>query len=329
MGEDELIEATFAPLAAGFPGALGLKDDCALLTPAPGEDLVLTTDAVAAGVHFFADDAAGDIAWKALAVNVSDLASKGARPIAYLLSVAFPERPERSWLAAFAKGLADAQAAFGIGLAGGDTDRRPGPFTATVTAIGSVPAGQMVRRATARAGDVLFLSGTLGDSALGLMLRQDEGLAATLGLGDADVAHLVGRYLRPQPRVALAPVLRAYAHAAMDVSDGLVKDCGRLARTSGVAATLEVHRVPFSPAAGRALARRADLTLSALTGGDDYEILAAVAPERADAFKTAAAAAGVPVAEIGHVSAGSGVTVVGADGRTLEVGAGGWDHFPD
>jgi thiamine-monophosphate kinase len=328
VGEDELIETTFAPLAAGFPGALGLKDDCALLTPPPGEDLVLTTDAVAAGVHFFPDDAPGDIAWKALAVNVSDLAAKGARPLAYLLSVAFPERPDRGWLDAFANGLADAQAAFGIALAGGDTDRRPGPFSATVTAIGSVPTGQMVRRSTARAGDVLFLSGTLGDSALGLLLRQDPALAPALGLGAADVDHLLGRYLRPEPRVALAAALRACAGAAMDVSDGLVKDCSRLARASGVAATIEALRVPFSPAAGRVLAQRADLALRVLTGGDDYEILAAVAPDRADTFRAAAVAAGVAVTEIGRVSAGSGVTVLGADGRPIEAGGGGWDHFP-
>ncbi|HYD15208.1 MAG TPA: thiamine-phosphate kinase, partial [Hyphomicrobium sp.] len=138
-GEDELIQTIFAPLASGFPGALGLKDDCAVLTPPAGEDLVLTTDAVATGVHFFPDDDAADIAWKALAVNVSDLTAKGARPLAYLLSISFPDLPERAWLEGFAKGFREAQDAFGIALAGGDTDRRPGPMTATVTAIGAVP----------------------------------------------------------------------------------------------------------------------------------------------------------------------------------------------
>lgn len=328
-GEDELIQTTFAPLAAGFAGALGLKDDCAVLTPSPGEDLVLTTDAVAEGVHFFADDAAADIAWKALAVNVSDLTAKGARPIAYLMSIAFPEKPDRAWLDAFATGLAEAQGAFGIALAGGDTDRRPGPFSVTVTAIGGVPQGRMVRRSTARAGDVLFLSGTLGDSALGLKLRADPMQAAGMGL-DADGARaLVERYLRPAPRLALAAHLLRFATAAMDVSDGLIKDCGRLARASGLAAALDATLVPLSLTARAAVAHRPELLTSVLTGGDDYEVLAAVAPDQAEAFRSAAATSGVTVTEIGRLAVGAGVTVTAADGRPLDVATAGWDHFPD
>lgn len=328
-GEDELIATTFAPLAAGFPGALGLKDDCAVLTPPPGEDLVLTTDAVASGVHFLPDDAPADIAWKALAVNLSDLASKGARPIAYLLALSFPERPPRAWLDAFAAGLAEAQAAFGIGLAGGDTDRRPGPLSATVTAIGSVPSGRMVRRATGRPGDVLFLSGTLGDGALGLRLRQQPGWGADLGLDEAGVRALVGRYLRPTPRLALGPALLAFAAAAMDVSDGLVKDCGRLARASAVGAFIDAARLPFSPAFGTALARQPALLDVALAGGDDYEVLAAVAPGHAADFRAAAAAGGVAVTEIGRLEGDAAeVTIAGPDGSPLNVGVTGWDHFP-
>lgn len=329
MGEDELIQTTFAPLASGFAGALGLKDDCAVLTPPPGEDLVLTTDAVAEGVHFFADDAAADIAWKALAVNLSDLTAKGARPIAYLMSIAFPERPERKWLDAFAAGLAEAQGAFGIALAGGDTDRRPGPLSVTVTAIGGVPQGRMVRRSTARAGDVLFLSGTLGDSALGLKLRADPKQAAAMGLDAAGARALVDRYLRPTPRLALAPHLVRFATAAMDVSDGLVKDCGRLARASGLAAAIDGGLVPLSLPAREAVAHRPELLKSVLTGGDDYEVLAAVAPDQAEVFCTAAAASGVTVTEIGRLAEGAGVTVTAPDGRPLDVAAAGWDHFPD
>lgn len=327
-GEDELIETTFAPLASGFAGALGLKDDCAFLTPPPGEDLVLTTDAVAAGVHFLADDAPADIAWKALAVNVSDLTAKGARPIVYLLSLSFPEHPARAWLDAFAAGLAEAQAAFGITLAGGDTDRRPGPLSATVTAIGSVARGRMVCRSTAQSGDVLLLSGTLGDSALGLRLRQDQGRAAAMGLGEEGVRVLVERYLRPSPRLALAPHLVSFATAAMDVSDGLVKDCGRLARASGLGARLDAWRLPLSEPARTALGRQPDLLEVLLTGGDDYEVLAAVAPNRAADFRAAAAASGVAVAEIGRLVDGEGVTVTDADGRPLEIHSPGWDHFP-
>jgi thiamine-monophosphate kinase len=326
-GEDELIETTFAPLASGFPGALGLKDDCAFLTPLPGEDLVLTTDAVAEGVHFLPDDAPRDIAWKALAVNVSDLTAKGARPIAYLMSLSFPNHPERAWLDGFSAGLAEAQAAFGIVLAGGDTDRRPGPLSVTVTAIGGVPAGRMVRRSTARPGDVLFLSGTLGDSALGLLLRKDPARAAEMGLEAAGACALVTRYLRPEPRLALAPHLLSFATAAMDVSDGLVKDCGRLALASGVGAILEAARVPLSPAARTALDRQPALLEAALTGGDDYEVLAAIASDRVPDFRAAAAASGIPVTDIGRLVEGSGVAVTGADGRPLDFGITGWDHF--
>ncbi len=329
QGEDDLIETTFAPLASGFPGALGLKDDCAVLRPAPGEDLVLTTDAVASGVHFFEDDDPADIAWKALAVNVSDLAAKGARPIAYLLSLSFPERPANLWLEGFARGLGEAQAAFGIELAGGDTDRRPGPLSATITAIGGVPKGRMVRRATARAGDLLFVSGTIGDSALGLMLRQDAGQAATLGLQDDDVRALLGRYLRPAPRLGLAVPLLSFAKAAMDISDGLLKDCGRMARASGLRAELDGRLVPFSEALQRVLALQPDYFGRAVAGGDDYEVLAAVGPEDADAFRAFSKGSGVEVTQIGKLGEGAGISIVGLDGKVFVPQVTGWDHFPD
>ncbi len=327
QGEDELIETYFAPLAAGFEGALGLKDDCARLEAPAGHELVLTMDAVAEGVHFFANDAAADIAWKALAVNVSDLVAKGARPLVYLMSLAFPERPRDAWLGEFAAGLGAAQDRFGIVLAGGDTDRRPGPFAVTITAIGSVPKGRMVRRTAGKAGDRLFLSGSVGDSALGLMLRRDASCASALGL-DADGArHLLARYLRPEPRLGLAPVLSALASAGMDVSDGLVKDCGRLASASGLSATLDGAKLPFSPPLRMAIGRHPELFRVAVTGGDDYEVLAAVPPERAQAFAEAAAGVGVTVAEIGSLAAGSGVAVTGPDGAVLAIDTPGWDHF--
>ena len=167
-GEADIIQRFFAPLAAGFDGAFGLKDDAAAIIPPPGCEIVVTVDAVAAGVHFFPDDAASDIGWKALAVNVSDLIAKGAAPQAYDMSLALPDMPDDAWLLGFATGLGEAQRAFGITLIGGDTDRRPGPLSVTITAIGIIPAGRIVRRATAKVGDHVFVSGTLGDSALGL-----------------------------------------------------------------------------------------------------------------------------------------------------------------
>lgn len=327
-GEDDLIQSTFAPLASAFPGALGLKDDCALIAPPEGEDLVVTTDAVAEGVHFFPDDAPADIAWKALAVNVSDLAAKGARPLAYLMALSFPAAPEESWLAGFAGGLRAAQDAFSVALAGGDTDRRQGPLTVTITAIGSVPRGRMVRRSGARAGDLVVVSGTLGDSALGLGIRRDAAQAGAWGLDHARAQALRARYLRPQPRIGLAAPLRDFAAAAMDVSDGLVKDARRLALASGVAITLDAKLMPLSEAARTAVDAEPGLLEAVVTGGDDYEVLATVAPDQADLLRAAARERGVDVTVIGRVAEGTGLTVLALDGRPWAVTRDGWDHFP-
>jgi len=326
-GEEALIAAYFAPLAASFEGAHHLLDDCASLRPAPGQDLVLTTDAVAAGVHFFADDPAGDIAWKALAVNVSDLVAKGARPVCYLMSVAFPERPADSWLEAFANGLAAAQSRFGIVLAGGDTDRRPGPMAITITAVGELPHGSMVRRTTARPGDLLFVSGDLGSSALGLRLRRDPALASELGLTEEETSALLQRYLRPEPRLELVNAIRENASAAMDISDGLAKDLGRLVQASGVGALVDTRRLPLTPAFRTATAARADIFSDALAGGDDYEVLAAVSPDAAECFRMAASAASVLVTSIGEITEGAGVRFLDESGMDITVGYTGWDHF--
>lgn len=330
---EEAIVALLAPLTDGDPGAFGLKDDCALLTPQPGTELVLKTDPVAEGVHFLPGDAPEDIAWKALAVNVSDLAAKGATPVGYLMALSFPEAPSRRWLASFAAGLREAQTRFGCHLLGGDTDRRPGPLTVSITAIGSVPQGEMVRRGTARAGDVLFVSGTIGDAGLGLALAKEPALAAAWGLSQTEADYLIGRYRRPQPRLALAPLLRRYATAAMDLSDGVVKDLERLLRGSGIGGRLQAGDVPLSDPARKVLAREPQRLAQLLTGGDDYEILAAVSADRCDALRDAAAKAGVPIAEIGAAGPldwperGNGLFIDGPDGRPLAVGRAGWDHF--
>jgi thiamine-monophosphate kinase len=197
-----------------------------------------------------------------------------------------------------------------------------------VTAIGGVSQGRMVRRSTAQAGDILFLSGTLGDSALGLQLRLNPGRAATFGLDAAIARVLLGRYLRPEPRLGLAPHLVSFATAAMDVSDGLVKDCGRLVRSSGLGATIEAAHLPFSDPARTALQHEPRLVEALLSGGDDYEVLAAVAPIRAEDFRRAAAGSGVAVTEIGRLGPGRGVSVTGPDGRVLGIRRTGWDHFP-
>jgi thiamine-monophosphate kinase len=324
---EEAIVALLAPLAEGAPGALGLKDDCALLTPEPGTELVLKTDPVAEGVHFLTGEAPEDIAWKALAVNVSDLAAKGAQPVGYLMALSFPEAPSHHWLSAFAAGLKEAQTRFGCHLLGGDTDRRPGPLTVSITAIGRVPQGGMVRRTTAQAGCALLVSGTIGDANLGLALAKEPELAAAWGVSPAEGDYLIARYRRPQPRLALAPLLRRYAVAAMDLSDGLVKDTERMLRGSGLAGRLRAADVPLSGPARKVLAREPERLAQLITGGDDYEVLAAVAAAHVADFRAAAGGAGVHVTEIGATSAGSGLRVDGPDGRSLSLDRPGWDHF--
>ncbi len=326
-GEAAIIQQFLAPLAAGFPGAFGLSDDCALLSPKPNIEFVLKTDPIRAGIHFGDKDDPADIAWKALAVNASDLAAKGAKPVAYLMALSFPEAPKNAWLHSFADGLQQAQTAFGCHLIGGDTDRAPGPLSITITMIGELPAGQMVRRGTARAGDLIFVSGTIGDSGLGLHARTNDFARRFWPIDAADRTYLANRYLRPQPRLALGQVLRANASAAMDVSDGLAKDLERLAAGSGVQATLEAGKVPMSSAAKKIADQITEWRIKILSVGDDYEILCTVPSAKAVAFSTAAHAAGVPVSEIGRISAGQGLTIIGLDGQPIKLDRKGWDHF--
>jgi thiamine-monophosphate kinase len=302
--EDRLIADLFAPLAT-HPGALKLSDDAAFLTPAPGTDVVLTTDAVVGGVHFFPDDDARDVARKALRVNLSDLAAKGAAPLGFLVSLAVAKDTGADWLKRFALGLREDAEAYKCPLFGGDTVRTPGPVTVSVTMAGSVPAGSMVRRAGAKPGHRVFVTGTIGDAALGLVLR--KGAAWTLTAAQRD--HLLGRYLLPQPRNALAEAVRAYASAAMDVSDGLAGDLAKLCRVSGVAAAIDAAAVPLSEAACAAIAIDPAIRETALTGGDDFEVLCTVPEPVASAFVSAAQAAQVPVAEIGVIEPGEGAHV--------------------
>ena len=320
--EDRLIARFFAPLA-NTPGALGLTDDAAFLTPPAGCDLVLTTDALVAGVHFFADDFADMVARKALRVNLSDLAAKGAKPLGFLLSLALPKEAGEDWLSAFAKGLrADAEL-YACPLFGGDSVRTPGPVTMSVAMVGSVPQGTMVRRAGAKPGDRIFVTGSIGDAALGVKLRNGEKWPLSAGQRD----HLLSRYLLPQPRNALSEAVRTHATAAMDVSDGLAGDLGKLARVSGVAATFEVAKVPLSDAAKAALAADPALIETALTGGDDYEIVCTIPPAKADAFRNAAKTANVPVIDIGAIAAGEGARFIAADGREITFKHASFSHF--
>jgi thiamine-monophosphate kinase len=331
--EDRLIARYFAPLAT-HAGALGLRDDAALLTPPPGCDLVLTKDALVAGVHFFADDAPDAVARKALRVNLSDLAAKGAKPEGFLLALALPtdvaeaSLENKIWLESFARGLGDDAEAYACPLLGGDTVKTPGPLMVSITAFGSVPSGTMVKRSGARAGDRVFVTGSIGDAALGLTLRNDAGAAARWKLDRAQADHLLGRYLLPQPRNALAKALRMHASAAMDVSDGLAGDFAKLCQTSGVTAQIDVARVPLSEAAKAALAAEPALIDTILGGGDDYEIVCTMGAAEGEKFRAAAAAIGVDATEIGRVVAGEGAPrFLDAGGRVLSLSQASFSHF--
>jgi thiamine-monophosphate kinase len=323
--EDRLIARYFRPLATA-PGALGLIDDAAALTPPAGCDLVLTTDGVIAGVHFFPDDPPDSIARKALRMNLSDLAAKGARPLGFLLSLALPADAGEAWLSAFAAGLGDDAVRYGCPLLGGDTDHTPGPASVSIAAFGAVPQGKMVRRSSAMPGHHIVVTGTIGDAALGVKLRRDRGLAQRWRLGEAAAAHLEQRYLLPQPRNALAAAVLQHASAAIDISDGLAGDVAKLCTASSVAAEIDVARVPLSDAVRAAVATDPALFETALTGGDDYEIALTLPPETLGKFEEAARAAGVAATEIGRVQAGEGARFM-RDGKALTFARASYSHF--
>jgi thiamine-monophosphate kinase len=323
--EDRLIARYFRPLATA-PGAFALVDDAAVLAPPPGCDLVLTTDGIIAGVHFFPDDPPENIARKALRVNLSDLAAKGARPLGFLLSLALPAGIDETWLGAFAAGLGEDAARYGCPLLGGDTDHTPGPTSVSIAAFGAVPHGKMVRRSTARPGDCVVITGTIGDAALGVKLRRDRGLAQHWRLSGSAAARLEERYLLPEPRNALAEAVLQYASAAIDVSDGLAGDLAKLCRASAVAADIDVSRVPLSDAARAAVAAAPALLETVLTGGDDYEIALTLSQDKLPEFRAAARAAGVGVTEIGRVQAGEGARFM-QEGKALAFARASYSHF--
>jgi thiamine-monophosphate kinase len=326
-GEDRLIARYFKPLAT-HPGAFGLRDDCAALSPPKGSDLVLKTDAIVGEVHFFADDPADKVAQKALRVNLSDLAAKGAKPAGFLLALALPKAIGEGWIAAFARGLRKDAEAFGCPLLGGDTVRTPGPVTIAVTVFGMLPHGTMATRWGAKPGDRVLVTGTIGDAALGLALRLDPDAAGRWDLSRGQAAHLATRYLVPQPRNALAEAVRRYASAAMDVSDGLAGDFAKLCAASAVSANIDAGRLPLSPAARRVLSATPQMLETVMTGGDDFEVLCTVPPRRVGAFRAAAAAVGVPVAEIGDVVAGRGVPrFLDGDGQPMLFKRLSFSHF--
>ena len=315
-----LIAQVFAPLATS-PGAFGLRDDAAVLAPRDGHDLVVTTDTLVEGVHFLADDPPASIAKKALRVNLSDLAAKGAEPAGYLLALSLPPRIELAWIEAFARGLGEDQAIFGLSLLGGDTTSTPGPLTLAITAMGHVPAGQMIRRSGARAGEGVFVSGTIGDAGGGLAILKGEGNQ----LCGCEGANLIARHRVPTPRLALGQALRGIASAALDVSDGLIGDLAHVAEVSGVRIVVEAGCIPRSDAL-RALWGDTDEAIArAASAGDDYEI--AFTANSDSAVRGAADQAGVAVTRIGRVEQGAGVALLASNGEEIAVPRAGFRHF--
>ncbi len=316
LGEFEMIARYFAPLAKGFAGAGGLKSDNAFLPADARRDLVVKTDTVVAGVHFLANEKPDWVAAKALRVCLSDLAAGGSTPFVYQLSLSLQKGWRREWVAGFVRGLAADQRRYGIVLCGGDTVVSPGPLTITITAFGRVARGKGLGRDGARPGDELWVSGTIGDGALGLLAAR----------GRLKTPQLERRYRLPQPRTSLGPRLVGIASATADVSDGLLADVGHIADASGLAASIERECVPLSPAARRVLDTEPSLWANVLGGGDDYELVMAVPPRRTAALLDAARASGVSVCRIGAFERGRGVRLT-VSGRIVRAPRAGYVHF--
>jgi thiamine-monophosphate kinase len=324
VGEDSLIARYFRPIATN-PGAFNLDDDAAALKPS-GDDIVVTTDAIVEGVHFLPDDPPDTIARKALRVNLSDLAAKGAVPAGFVLTLAL-RNVDEVWLRPFAAALGEDAMQFGCPLLGGDTVSTPGPLMISITAFGRVPPGKMVHRSGAKPGDRVMVTGTIGDAALGLaVLRGGKVHAAA---GDAAAREfLAGRYRVPQPRVALAEIVREYASAAMDVSDGLAGDLTKLCGVSGISAVVDLESIPRSAATQDLLSRRVVGIEALIAGGDDYEILCTIPEDRVEAFVETAQRAGVPVSSIGMAVAGSAVPkFIDAEGKEIALERLSYSHF--
>lgn len=333
LSEFEIIRRFFAPLAKATPGAFGLVDDGAVLTVPPGQRPVVTTDTLVSGVHFPDDEHADVVGERALAVNVSDLAAMAATPLAYTLALALPNTwssaVRERWLTAFVSGLGRGQHRFSIDLVGGDTVATPGPLTITVTALGSVETGRELRRSTARAGDIVHVTGTIGDAALGLLALR----GAWPSLSADQRAALIARFRRPEPRLAIGRALAGVANAAADISDGLVADLGHISDASSLAAVVDSALLPLSPTARRVLAMEPGQWVTVLTGGDDYELVFTAPPGANSAVAQLAADLGVGITAIGRMERpGDGqpagrVTVIGPDGAPMHLGRAGFRHF--
>lgn len=328
LDEFSIIAEIFAPLSRNHSGAFNLTDDCASYTPEPGYDLVLTKDTIVSGIHFFPDNPPASIAIKALAVNLSDLASKGAVPDVYLLSISLPSDINTEWLKQFSSGLKGMQERYNISLIGGDTVSTTGPLTVSVTMMGYTPSERMVRRSTAKAGNILYVSGTIGDSWTGLQLLLQDKESYSQYLNDDQSEFLKDRYLHPQPRLELREAIYSYASAAMDISDGLGIDLRKLCQASDVGADLYINKIPLSDANKSLLQDKQELLEAFINGGDDYEILATVSESNAGKFEEELKNSQVPVQAIGRIIDGKNtINCYSETGDPVELKLSGYNHF--
>jgi len=319
LSEFSIIEKFFAPLTDKDPLAFALKDDAAIIHPARGMDLVVTVDGMVAGIHFLQDDPPEEIARKLLRVNMSDLAAKGAEPLSYVLTCAWPRNHSADWIERFAQGLAKDQQCFGVHLIGGDTVATEGPLTLSLTAFGQVRAGQMIKRSGALPGDLVYVSGSIGGGAAGLRVARGE----LSEIDEAGRGVLLQHYRLPEPRLSLGRRLQGLAHACADVSDGLLADAAHVGEASGVKMVINLEAVPFlTQAVSAGLDKRA-----LITGGDDYELLFTLAEDAAGEISTVAAETGVALTAIGRVETGEGVCLYDDQGREIEMRQTGYKHF--
>lgn len=322
-GEFALIERYFAPLSRDYPYAFGLKDDVAAVRLRKTEELIVTSDAMVGGVHFFRDDPIDQVAQKLLRSNLSDLAAKGAMPLAYTLVTAWPRKTSEKTIATFAQGLKRDQIRFGIDLMGGDTVATDGPASFSITAFGTLPRGIIPLRAKAKVGHDIWVSGFIGDAHLGLSLRRKDLLQST----KRDRDYLLKRHRLPEPRLTLGQNLRGMIGACCDVSDGLIADLNHICAASSVAAEIEASRIPLSKAAQKFIESK-QITLAALiSGGDDYELCFTANSRYANAIEQAACLTGVPVAQVGKIVRGRGVRLRDSNGRNLPMKRLGYSHF--
>jgi len=316
LEEFDLIERYFAPLAG--EAGLGLLDDAACFAAPTGKDLVITKDLLVAGTHFFPDDKPADVALKALTVNISDLAAKGATPVFYMLGLSLPKNILASWLEAFSEGLKSAQELYAVELIGGDTTSTQGPVTLSITAIGYVESGQMIKRSGARQGDKVFVSGSLGGAALALAAIK----------GDIKVPDIpLDRYYRPLARHELGAALCGVATAAADISDGLLADLGHICKASSVPARIFEAHLPLSEDSFELV--KADPSLWPLiwSGGDDYELVFTVPIDKVSDVEEIARAVGISVTCIGDIGLGTAVELVDSEGKLVQASKSGYQHF--